>query len=229
MSVRNASFALLLAGCASVPKLLPATPQPQGRTDVMAQAGELSLRAVPNAWRGPPDMVAEHFTPIWVHLVNRGEQAYDVTYAQISLVDEQGRLYAPVPPGEVVRSLLGVAPPLTSGVRVASADSDIESPLLAQFGFGFGFGPAYDPYDPLANPYGPYGSNPYPPNYADAARNIVEQGLREGRLLPRTQAMGFLYFQRAYQAKQLHLRIQPVPENPSMAPLELDADFTVAP
>jgi len=74
--------------------------------------------------------------------------------------------------------------------------------------------------------------NPYSPNYtssADAARNIVQRGLREGRLLPKTQAMGFLYFQRAYDAKELHLRVDASPEYQGMAPVEMQVNFTVVP
>jgi hypothetical protein len=222
-----ALLALALGGCASVPKLAPSPAQGE-RPDVVVQAPEgVAMQALPNAWKGSPDAVAEHFTPVWIHLVNRGEQAYDITFVNLTLIDEQGRLYAAVPPGEVVRATLGASEPLDTGVRLASAGTgDVDAPLLAQFGFGFGVGPAYDPMDPF-NPYGagPYGTGTA--SYADAARNIVSHGLREGRLLPKTQAMGFVYFQRAYEAKELHLRVEATPEVVGVAPLVLQAVFTV--
>lgn len=226
MRVRPAILAALLAlaACASVPKLTPEPRQMADRDDVILQGNGVGLHVIPNGWKGPPGNLTDHFTPIWVHLVNRGNNAYDITYASIQLIDEQGRTYAPVSPMEVVRATVGSVEPVDTAVRLASAgDGDV--PLFAQFGFGFG--PAYDPFDPFSpySPYGPYGGYP---SYADAARNISVNGLREGRLLPKTQAMGFLYFQRAYDAKQLKLHLEAPSETAGVAPLVLEATFNVA-
>lgn len=212
-----------LAACASIPRLQPKPPQGE-REDVVVAAGPVQLHVIPNAWRGPPSNVAENFTPLWVHLVNRSEQAFDITYASMVLVDEQGRTYAAIPPAEVLRASMGEAAPLERGALVASAESD--APIeLAQFGFGIGVGPGYD----IANSYDPYSPfNPYNRAYADGARNIVQSGLREGRLLPRTQAMGFVYFQRAYAAAELKLHVEATAEVPGQPPLVLEATFTVA-
>ncbi|MBS2032530.1 MAG: hypothetical protein JST54_31950 [Deltaproteobacteria bacterium] len=215
-------LALTLLGCVNIPRLSPNPKQGEREDAIVETPNGLVLRAVPNAWHQDPSSVAEHFTPIWINIQNRGEQPYDITFANITLIDEQGRLFAVVPPMEVLRSTVGETDVLGPETRVAEAGmSDV--PLLAQFGFGIG--PAYDPFDPM-NPYG------YNPNYtssADAARNIVQRGLREGRLLPKTQAMGFLYFQRAYDAKELHLRVDAQPEVQGLAPVEMQVNFTVAP
>jgi hypothetical protein len=212
-----------LSACASIPRLQP-KPAQGDREDVIVASGPVQLRAIPNAWRGPPSNVAENFTPIWVQLVNRSEQGYDVTYASMQLIDEQGRTYAAIPPAEVLRASVGEVGDGQSGVLLAANESD--TPIeLAQFGFGIGMGPGYDIANPN-DPYSPY--NPYNRAYADGARNIVQSGLREGRLLPRTQAMGFVYFQRAYEARELRLHLESSAELPGQAPLVLEATFTVA-
>jgi hypothetical protein len=224
--VRRAALMMVVvvSGCVSIPRLAPNPPNGTREDVIIETPVGVGMRAMPNAWKGSPTAVAERFTPIWVQLLNRGDIAYDITFANITLIDEQGRLYAAVPPLEVVRATLGALPPLETGVRVASAGEG-DMPLLAQFGFGFGVG---DPYGNGLNPnaYGPnqpgYGVDP------EAARNIVLSGLREGRLLAKTRAMGFVYFQRAYDAKELHLRLQAQPEIAGQAPLELQANFTIA-
>lgn len=222
---RVLAILVILGGCASVPTLVPTPQQMKDRTDVIAESEGVGVHVIPNGWKGPPSNLTDHFTPIWVHLVNKGTDSFDITYSSMQLIDEQGRTYAPVPPMEVVRSTVGSTEPVDTGVRLAAAgEGDV--PLFAQFGFGFG--PAYDPFDPF-NPYGPMSPYDYGyTGYADAARNISLNGLREGRLLPKTQAMGFVYFQRAYDAKTLKLHLEAPSETQGNAPLVVEATFNVA-
>ncbi|MBS2026423.1 MAG: hypothetical protein JST54_00845 [Deltaproteobacteria bacterium] len=217
--IRFTALVLALMGCASTAHLTPK----QGDADgAIAQGpGGLSLRAVPNAWHMDPSSVAERFTPLWVLIQNRGSVAYDVTLADIRLIDEQGRIYAAVAPMDVMIATVGNVEVPMSGTLVAEAGTS-DVPQLAIVGCLL---PVYSPFTPLT----PCGCISPPNPSTDPARsNILNRGLAEGRLLPETQAAGFIYFQRAYDAKELHLRIDAQPEEPGEPPVELQVSFAVA-
>jgi hypothetical protein len=93
---------------------------------------------------------------------------------------------------------------------------------LAQFGFGVGVGPS--PYDPF------YGGSPYgyPQHSTAATHAILGLALREGRLLPHTQAQGFVFFQPAYEGSVLTLRLEAPSESPGAPPLLMETRFTVS-
>ncbi len=207
-----------LAACANVPTLVPE--QPAGQKDVTRVASDgVTLEVVANAWRDYPSALAEQLTPLWVYLTNESETGYDITYGTLQLLDEQGHLYAALPPLEVVRMLVGSQPAPQEPLQVAALDSDV--PLeVAQFGVGFGVGP-----DPMCGPqsYSPYG---YPAS-SSAANAILSRALREGRLLPHTKAAGFVYFQRAYAGSVLTLRLEAPAETPGAPPLLLETRFVV--
>lgn len=209
-----------IAGCSHVPTLVPEQPT-ETRSLARATSGGVTLEVLANGWRDYPSSVAEQLTPLWIHVRNDGDTAFDVTYGSLQLVDEQGHLFAAVPPMEVVRMMVGSAPPAEVGpVLVASLDSDVPGPI-AQFGFGYGSGP-----DPMWGASGyPYGN----PASSGAASAILGRALREGRLLPHTQAAGFVYFQRAYSGHVLTMRMEAPSETPGLPPLVLEARFDVEP
>jgi hypothetical protein len=215
---------LLLTACASVPKLIPAG-APEGHSDATLAAAGIQVRVVANAWRGSPHAVEEQFTPIWVHLVNTGNLTYDFTYTSFTLIDETGRLYAAMPPMEVVKTLTGSLETPLPESPLAGMDTVVDpaepGPTIqtVQFGFGMGFGPN----DPFYSP-DPY---MYPPTSYEATGRVLSSGLREGRLLPRTHALGFLYFQRAYDAHELTLRIEAASETPGQPPAAVSEQFRV--
>jgi hypothetical protein len=209
----------LLGACATTPTLVPEQPTDKPYLARVANAG-VTLEVVANAWRGYPAALADQFTPLWVHVVNQSEQAYDITFNTLQLVDEQGRLYAAVPPMEVVRMMVGAQPEPAPPALVASLDSDAPPIELAQFGIGIG---SYDPGYGSPLGYSPYA---YPPP-ENAASSILGPALREGRLLPRTQASGFVYFQRAYAGSVLTLRLEAPSELPGAAPLLVETRFAV--
>jgi hypothetical protein len=223
------SWALLLcAGCASAPTLIPE--QKVGdKLQARAEGGGVVLDAIPNGWTTEPATLPEAYTPVFVHLTNNGDQAYDVTYATLTLINESGRIFAAIPPMEVVRVLLGQSAPSNDDdervppgpVEVAESDVgfDVGGGLLAQWGPYPGY---YDPFNP---PLG-YGPNAYPPN-TNSAAYVLNRAFREGRLLPKTQAGGFVYFQRAYDSKVLTLRLEAPNENPVNAPLLIETRFDV--
>jgi hypothetical protein len=214
--------ALGFCACVTVPKLSPDVPD-QGLMRARTEGQGVTLEVLPNAWQGAPGVVAESYTPLAVRLANGGDQAFDLTYAAFTLIDETGRLYRAVPPMEVVRALLGQGEPEPLGRgAVAMADAPETPELLAQLSIGFGnYDPAYGP----PGAYDPYGGG-YLANRS-AAAHLLDSGLREGRLLPRTQAQGFLYFQQAYGAKHLTLHVEAPSEQPGGAPLVLESGFSV--
>ena len=214
------SALLAIAACTHLPTLVPQQPT-ETRYLARAVAGGVTLEVLANGWREYPAALAEQLTPLWVHIKNEGDAAFDVTYASLQLVDDQGHLYAVVPPMEVVRMMVGSSHPIESSpALVAELDSDVPGPL-AQSGMGFGAGP-----DPMWGNQGyPYGSS----SSSGAANNILGRALREGRLLPHTQASGFVYFQRAYAGHVVTLRMEAPSETPGSAPLRLQTPFEVQP
>ncbi len=79
-------------------------PSPADRP-LVAQGVE--VRVLPNAWRGYPSWLPRRFTPLWLYFVNRGTESFDVTYAALQLVDENGDSHPAVPPTLVARELMG--------------------------------------------------------------------------------------------------------------------------
>ncbi len=209
----------LAAGCTHVPTLIP-DPPTETRSMARATGDGVALEAVANAWREYPASVADQVTPLWVHLRNDGDSAYDITYASLQLIDEQWHLYPALPPMDVVRMIVGSRPAEPRPVLVAELDSDAPPVALAQFGFGMGLGPDSTWGSPVTG----YGSSS-----ASAAAPILGHAMREGRLLGHTQAMGFVYFQRAYAAQVLTLRIDAPSETSGAPPLVLETRFNVRP
>ncbi|HEY3450163.1 MAG TPA: hypothetical protein VGK67_27665 [Myxococcales bacterium] len=78
----------------------------------------VEIRVLPNAWRGYPTWLPQRFTPMWLYFVNRGGESYDVTYASLQLVDENGESHPAVPPTLVSRELLGARDLLTEPLLV---------------------------------------------------------------------------------------------------------------
>jgi hypothetical protein len=190
---------------------------PEGRSDAFMSASGIEMRAVANAWSGTSKFATD-YTPIWIQLKNTGTQTFDITFPSLLLIDQVGKVYMAVPP----QSMMQIAeedPPL-GPVLVASLDGDSDAPEVLPV--------QYVPFTPFGMPIVPT---------AHRRRNRPTELFREGRLLPGTQASGFVFFQKAYEAQQLTLQIQAVPEEvapppgqpptPPQAPTLLTAHFTV--
>src|SRR4051812_46529175 len=59
-----AALLAALAACAPTPRLVPEKPNGD-RLEALVQVGELTLQAVPNAWRPPPASLPDHVTPLY--------------------------------------------------------------------------------------------------------------------------------------------------------------------
>lgn len=91
----------LAAGCANVPRLSGVGGSP-------AQAMETQERGVivgvlPNSWQGYPPWLTRRYTPLWISLVNEGEESFDVTFSALTLVDETGQVFPAASPALVAQ------------------------------------------------------------------------------------------------------------------------------
>lgn len=100
-------FAVLALACTRVPKL-SAVEGNRGAANV--ESAGVDVRAIGNAWKGYPSWFTRRYTPVWVSLLNRGNQAYDVTYQTLSLADEQGQVFPAVPPLLAARDAMQAQP-----------------------------------------------------------------------------------------------------------------------
>ena len=157
-----AVVAALGPGCAPVPKLTPETPELRHDAPVVVRGVE--VRVLPNAWRGYPSWLTRSFTPMWLYFVNRGSDTFDVTYASLSLVDEDGNSFPAIPSTLVAREILGAADdpsrprPIVSAQEPATPpDSPSPSPSPSQPRI-----PAPEPLPPASPPAPPLAGEGHP-------------------------------------------------------------------
>ncbi len=133
------------------------------------------------AWRFSPSDLDRYVLPIFISLENKGKEPISIRREDIFLVDDKGRQYNPIPPGDVANA------------------------LRRGYGVGFSFSVGYWSY-PFGLWWSPYYA--YPPS-RDVYPDLVNKALVFGELQPGATLSGFVYFQKIPEdAKELTLNIK---------------------
>ncbi len=231
------SFAALVA-CAPA-RLVPiGNARGRSASSAVMQKDGITVVATANAWRFDEDLT-QVATPLFLFVVDDGPLSLDVRYADFGLVDQSGRVYAPIPPAEVVRILYSSAdatgPAVAGGGEGQSGRPDPpqgaptppEPPPGPMMRPGYGLAGAWGSWS------GPWGWpwawewGPYPDDFVAyrGVHEILALGLRPGPLPAGARVQGFLYFQPAWKAQMLTLRFQATPQHG--APFAMQARFAV--
>lgn len=190
------SLALLLGACAGQPKLVPASGTNQDAewpSMAWEQARGVRIWVDGDAWSGYPQELSEYVTPVFVRIQNNGTRPVRIAYSQFALVGANGFEYRVLPPFSLTRQDVGAKPP-PPGVGQAYAQS------------GWYWDRRY-PYD---YPFGYYDYGHYYREWAPAlpSREMVRRALPEGVIRPAGGISGFLYFDRAYEARAVVFRMR---------------------
>ncbi len=215
LSLRMAAPLLLLAitACASAPRL-QAVGQPAPPEVTLAQGG-VQLTVLPDTWKGYPSTLPRHYTPVEVRAQNGRDGEILVRYGDFLVVDDAGNQYRAIAPAEVAQALFGAADPPAPRPALAAAPMYASSRLWWPYRSWAWRHPFYDPFYPWMDPWWGY------PAYASPRAtpyDILNLGLREGRILPGARVEGFLYFQLATQRGNL-LTLSWTPALPDGRPL----------
>ena len=190
-AVTGVLLALLLAGCAAGPRVVP-VPAPgvavEPRTSVTATADGIQVVVRPSAWQGHPSYLPNVVTPFHLLIVNGSALPFGYDYGDLRLFDEARFQYTAMPPADVGRLLRwGKAEP---GVRLAAAGT-IAVPVHWRHRPLFWNPWWWDPWW-WGPPYHPSGSY-YPPPRVD---DVLIQALPVGTLQPGARTQGYVYFPR---------------------------------
>jgi hypothetical protein len=208
---RDAVLALILAGlagCAPLPRVVPAPTQgvvidQGGRAVTEVDGARLAVRS--DAWRGEPAFLPSYVTPFHLELENGGRRPLAYDYPDLRLFDDGGFQYTALSPLEVGRMLL-----LSQGEEPALASA---SASVAVAGMGRRRSIFWDPFwEPWWwwRPWGGYGFRP--PRVDD----VLLLALPTGPLHPAARVAGFVYFPRLRpEARHLvfeaHCRVDDTP------------------
>jgi len=119
-------LALLLPGCYAAPALrpLPAEGVELIDRDAAAAAFEgVTVVAATDRWRFHPREVRQAYTPIHVTLYNRAEFGIEVNIDDLTLTDDEQRVFAAVPPEELLYRDYHSAGPGSEPLPVLAADA----------------------------------------------------------------------------------------------------------
>lgn len=110
--VRQASLILLLLLQACGAMRLRALPDPATQLDrerqvISKRLAEVDVTVQAGAWRHRPGRLTDDFLPFMIRIRNHGSGNVTVRLAEVSLIDDQGRMRRPLRPEEVVSLLLG--------------------------------------------------------------------------------------------------------------------------
>ncbi|MBI4011796.1 MAG: hypothetical protein HY359_05780 [Candidatus Rokubacteria bacterium] len=182
-------LALLLAGCAAGPRVVP-VPAPgvevEPRTSAAAAADGVQIVVRPSAWQGRPAYLPSYVTPFHLLIVNGSALPIGYDYGDLRLFDEARFQYTALPPADVGRLLRwGEGEP---EVRLAAAGAAV-APLHWRHRPLF-WDPWWDPWWG-GPPY--YPSWPYAPPRVD---DVLTQALPVGTLQPGARLQGYVYFPR---------------------------------
>lgn len=192
--------ALLLAGCASPPQLVPAPEAERvvpGGTIAVTSAAGVTVAVDPDAWRGSV-RIDNAVTPMHVQIENKSDRKLRIRYSDFAMVAENGDRYAALPPYDIRGSV--------TDPRLAQRYSPVD-----RLGFtydGFHVAPFYRFMYPSVSVYDAhrfaidplYYEHYYP--YWSRARvelptaEMLRFGLPEGVLDEDGVLAGFLYFER---------------------------------
>ncbi len=184
---RSVLVALLLAGCAAGPRVVPVPAAgvvlDPGQRSATAQADGVQVVVRPSAWRGSPPYLSSYVTPFHLLIVNGTTLTLRYDYADLKLFDEARFQYTALPPADVARILRAVGGTSPAAPVALAAAGLSSAPLHWRRPF------SWDPWW-WGNPSYPYA---WPPPRHD---DIFIQALPVGALDPGARTEGFVYFPR---------------------------------
>jgi hypothetical protein len=184
------AVAVLLGACAAGPQLRVAG-EPAERSLTLTQ-DEVRLTLVPDAWNAYPGSLTEHYRPILARIENGRQADVLIRLSDFTATDQAGNQYRTVPPTEVAHALFGAGWGAASDLALSEARLYASSwPWWRYRARGYHYSPFWGPYYPWIDPWWDYPyTRPRPTPY-----DILNLGLREGRVLPGARVEGFLYLQ----------------------------------
>ncbi|MHB1844846.1 MAG: hypothetical protein ACYCWW_08450 [Deltaproteobacteria bacterium] len=208
----------LLFGCAHA-RLIPEDAKP-GHRSVLLEGGGALLLVTANAWTAS-DEVAGATTPIHVTLLNLGPGSLKVRYRDFALTDDAGKLWAAIPPTDLLRRLYGqsqAGPPSLSSAGGGDGLFEPSARLLLS---------AEEEPSKRTLPEGELSPNERLDYWPTDYRRILDSALRRGELPPGWRSEGFLFFPEIRSAHELTLRY--VVERDGAKVAELKTRFQVQP
>lgn len=195
-------IAIVLLGCASAQRFVPASGVPRSAGDpsaALVAGGGITIVADAEAWEAAPATLRALMTPILVRIRNDSDRAIGVRYQDFRLETELGRTLQPIPPLALDRARplrTGAVPdPAGRGFRFAPYYRDLFGDGIDYWTGGFAFDPYY--YDRYAT------WRPALPTPA-----MVARALPEGVLEPGGWVEGFVYFERVEpEARRVTLHV----------------------
>lgn len=184
------AVALVVSGCASAQRFVPASSVERAAGDASAAVvdrGGVTIVADAEAWNADPVHLPRVMTPMYVRIRNDSDREIAIRYQDFRLESDLGRTLSPMPPIAIDRAgplRTAVGPvPSSQGFRLAPYYRDLFGEDTDYWTGGFLFDPYY--YDRYAE------WQPALPTEA-----MVERALPEGVLEPGGWVAGFVYFDR---------------------------------
>jgi hypothetical protein len=188
-----AALVVAVAGCGGG-RSLQTERQPDAAAVVQELPG-LRISVAAEAWRGRPRSLPERVLPFLVAVRNTGTRPIAIGRNDFFLLDDAGRQYFPLPPGEVVTLLGGGGPGVAISPSIGIEGSTGGGGTIFGGGLGIALG-------------GGAGSE---------TRDVIPRALPQGPVQPGAELSGFLYFPRPTEGYRT-LRVVAAPQDPPGTP-----------
>lgn len=193
-------FILTISSCGL--QLIPKTTN-EGTVDLKANSitiekDRIKITAMGMEWKYSPYYLEDYYTPIYVIVRNETEKEVDLKYEDFMLLDDKGNQFRVIRPEQVKDSV----------PRWEDYNPYWDMPRPYYY-WDYGWWRPYRytpwsytyPYNMYLPPYPYYYNYNYPYSYPydmyDLTSDVIPQALNEGKILPKAQVRGFLYFQKA--------------------------------